>query len=107
MPKTIEAVVQDHGYKVEVIPVRSLKDQINETRLLFARAKFDDKKCAAGLEALRHYRWGFNTTMGEFKPEPVHDWASHASSALMGAAMAMRVNSAKPKPQRIQTRGIV
>jgi len=102
MPKTIERVVIDNGYSVDVIPVRSLKDQINETRLLLARARFDETKCAPGLEALRHYRWGYNQAMDELKPEPVHDWASHGSSALMAAAMSFKLDSAKPKAQAIR-----
>jgi phage terminase large subunit len=107
MPKTIEAVVRDNGFKVEVIPVRSLKDQINEGRLLLARCKFDDK-CAPGLEALRHYHWGFNKVMEELKPEPVHDWSSHGSSAFMGAAMAMKADDRpRPKILRYDSRGIV
>ncbi len=107
MPKTIEAVVKDNGYKVEVIPVRSLKDQINETRILLARAKFDEK-CAPGLEALRHYRWGFNQAMDEFKPEPVHDWASHGASAFMGAAMSLKSQApARAKTIRYDNRGVV
>jgi phage terminase large subunit len=107
MPKTIEAVVRDNGYKVEVIPVRSLKDQINEARLLLARCKFDEK-CAPGLEALRHYHWGYNQVMDELKPEPVHDWSSHGSSAFMGAAMGMKaVTGNRPKTIRYSNAGIV
>jgi phage terminase large subunit len=107
MPKTIEAVVRDNGYKVEVIPVRSLKDQINEARLLLARCKFDEK-CAPGLEALRHYHWGYNQVMDELKPEPVHDWSSHGSSAFMGAAMGMKgVVGNRPKTIRYSNAGIV
>jgi phage terminase large subunit len=102
MPRTIERVVIDNGYKVEVIPVRSLKDQINETRLLLARARFDETKCRAGLESLRHYRWGYNTSMDELKAEPVHDWASHGSSAMMAAAMSFRLDTGKPKTKAIQ-----
>lgn len=106
MPKTIEAIVADNGFRVEVIPVRSLKDQINEARLLLARCVFDDK-CSPGLEALRHYHWGFNKAMEELKPEPVHDWASHGSSAFMGAALSMKPETPKLARQRIETRGIV
>jgi phage terminase large subunit len=107
MPKTIEAVVRDNGFRVEVIPVRSLKDQINEARLLLARCEFDSK-CAAGLEALRHYHWGFNKVMEELKPEPVHDWSSHGSSAFMGAALSLKSAApVKQRPIRYDNRGVV
>lgn len=100
-PKTIERVVMDNGFAVKVVPVRSLKDQISEARLLLARARIDETKCRAGLEALRHYRWGRNEKMEEFKAEPVHDWASHGSSAFMAAAMSFTLEGTL-KPQSRQ-----
>jgi hypothetical protein len=39
--------------------------------------------------------------MDEFKPEPVHDWASHPASAFMGAAMSFKLDE-KPKAAKIR-----
>ncbi len=105
--KTVEQAVMDNGFNVEVVPVRSLKDQINEARLLLSRAKFDQVGCKAGLNALAHYHWGYNNVLEELKPEPVHDWSSHGSSAFMGAAMSFSLEKPKMVKQRIDTRGIV
>lgn len=108
MPKTIEQVVIDNGFRVQVVPVRSLVDQINEARLLMARARFDEKRCAAGLNALGHYRWGYNNVLDELKPTPVHDWASHGSSAFMAAAMSLKDEKPRTmRPLQYDSRGIV
>lgn len=108
MPKTIERVVIDNGYKVNVIPNRSLDDQINEARLLLARARFDEKNCKAGLNALGHYRWGYNNVLDELKQTPVHDWASHGASAFMAAAMSMKAEKpSAPKAINYSSAGIV
>jgi hypothetical protein len=46
--------------------------------------------------------------MDELKPEPVHDWSSHGSSAFMGAAMGMKaVVGNRPKTIRYSNAGIV
>ena len=107
MPKTIEAVVKENGFKVNVVPVRSLDDQINEARLLLARAKFDETACRPGLNALGHYHWGYNRALDELKPAPVHDWSSHGSSAFMAAAMSMKKAKPKFEPLNYDNRGIV
>ena len=64
-----------------------LEDGINAVRLLLPRCWFDEKKCDAGLEALRHYRRDFNKRLDEFKPEPIHDWASHGADAFRGLSV--------------------
>jgi phage terminase large subunit len=108
MPKTIEQVVIDNGFRVAVVPVRSLGDQINEARILINRAVFDEKNCRPGLNALGHYRWGYNNALDELKPIPVHDWASHGASAFMAAAMSLKEEPrVAPRQQQIKRQGIV
>ena len=43
-----------------------------------------------------HYRREWNDKMGEFKPTPVHDWASHGSDSLRYLFVGLR-EQAKPK----------
>ena len=77
------------GFRTEVLPRIDLEDGINAARMLFTRTWFDREKCKAGLEALRHYRWGYNQRMDELKPSPIHDWASHAADAFRYLAQAV------------------
>jgi hypothetical protein len=67
--------------------------------MLFPRCWFDAEKCKAGLEALQHYRRDYNSRLNEFKPAPVHDWASHASDAFR--YLAVRQRPPKPRQQQV------
>lgn len=88
--KSIEQLLRAANRKVRIIPKLLLTDQINAARLAFNQCRFDMEKCADGLQALRHYQWGPLNDDGVRKREPLHNWASHASSAFMGAALAAK-----------------
>jgi phage terminase large subunit len=70
------------GLYFQVAKRLSLEDGINAARMLLPRCYFDAKKCQKGIEALQHYKWDYNTRINEFKPLPVHDWASHGADAF-------------------------
>jgi phage terminase large subunit len=95
-------VAAGFGLKFEVTPRihgaagMEVEEGIRALRLLLPRCWFDADKCAAGLEALLHYRRDFNTRLQEFKPGPVHDWSSHAADAARGLA----VRHQTPKAER-------
>ena len=55
---------------------------INRLRQLLPRFTFRIPACEDGLEALSNYHMVRTTSTGLAVDEPVHDWASHASSAL-------------------------
>ena len=67
-----------------------------KSRMLLPRCWFDRASCAAGLEALQHYRRDYNTRLNEFKAVPVHDWASHAADAFRYLAVALKEQPAVP-----------
>lgn len=101
-------ILRKNGFKVRMVPKLSLEDGINAARLHFGRASIDEKRCAAGLEALQHYRWGWNDRLDEPKPSPVHDWSSHGSDAWRYMALACKADAdVREKPLKIDTRGIV
>lgn len=81
------------GLKFEVTPRITgvsgveVEEGIAAVRLLLGRMWFDAEKCAAGVDALMHYKRDYNQRLNEFKPTPVHDWASHAADALRGLAV--------------------
>lgn len=89
------------GIKFEVAPNVSLEDGIHAARLWLGRCWIDEKKCAAGLESLQHYRWARNERLGELKSTPVHDFASHGSDALRYGALALK-DKPQVKPARPQ-----
>lgn len=70
------------GVHFTVSPRLLLEDGISAVRTLLPRCWFDAERCKAGIEALQHYRWDYNTRINEFKPVPVHDWASHGADAF-------------------------
>jgi phage terminase large subunit len=63
---------------------------INAARVLFARVWIDEQACGKGIESLMNYRWDYNAKLGEFKSQPVHDWASHGADAFRYLAVAHR-----------------
>lgn len=77
---------QQLGLNFQVTPKLSLDDGIHAARMLLPRCYFDEKT-QPGIEALQSYRWDYNTRIHEFKPVPVHDWASHAADAFRGLAV--------------------
>jgi phage terminase large subunit len=70
------------GIKFAVCPQLPIEDGIHAARMLFPRCWFDATHCAAGLEALQHYRRDYNLRLQEFKPTPVHDFASHGADGF-------------------------
>jgi phage terminase large subunit len=68
----------------------ALEERIHASRMVFGRCWFDAKNTAAGIKALSNYRRAFNTALDEFKPTPVHDWASHGADAFGHMAVSLR-----------------
>lgn len=95
--KSRMAAAKEHGFTFKQSPRLGqgehgeVEEGINATRLLLPVCWFDEERCEAGLEALTHYRRDFNTRLDEFKPEPVHDWASHGADAFRGLAARHQV----------------
>lgn len=70
------------GLHFRVAPKLPLEDGINAARMLLPRCYFNVPACQQGIEALGAYKWDYNTRIHEFKPVPVHDWASHGADAF-------------------------
>lgn len=85
------------GLHFQIAPrVEHLEDGIHAARLLFPRCWFDAEHCRQGLEALQHYRWDYNQRIHEFKPVPIHDWASHGADAFRGLAFRHYASAKHP-----------
>lgn len=87
--------------KFEVVPrTESLVSSINQTRGLIPSCYFDEDKCADGIAALEAYRREFDERLGDFKPEPLHDWASNGADAFRQFVQGYReINKGQPKPK--------
>ena len=87
---------------IRVHPKNDPLDGINQARLLFPRLWFDEVKCADLVEALASYRAEYDSKKETFKPEPLHDWASHGADAFRLLACAMRLGEDAPRPKTKQ-----
>jgi phage terminase large subunit len=84
------------GRKVHIVPKLSIEDGIAASRAIFGRCWFDADKCADGIQALRHYRYEMDLKLGSYKPEPLHDWASHPADGFRSIGVAIQ----EPEQQR-------
>ena len=67
---------------------------INAGRKTIPFARFDAKRCAQGLEALRSYRTEWDEKARAFKKTPEHNWASHGADALaLSVALMARADA--------------
>ena len=64
-----------------------VEEGIHAVRMFLPTCWFDAERCKAGIEALTQYRRDYNARLNEFKPTPVHDWASHGADAFRGLAV--------------------
>ena len=99
---TPKAALEKAGaINVVVVPQISRLDVgINLLRDVIARAWFNVPACEYGVSALEAYHTKDETTNGVTSKEPVHDWASHPSSALRTMAEAMELGLVKQAATR-------
>jgi phage terminase large subunit len=87
---------------VSIVPGLSIADGIAAARAVFPQCFFDGEKCADGIQALRHYRYGVIEKLGVPTREPLHDQYSHAADAFRMLAIGIKtpasVRAAKSKP---------
>lgn len=90
------------GIKFQMVPQIGVDDGINAVRDLFPRMWFDERNTSRLLDCLRNYRKDYNAALGEFKPRPVHDWASHGADAVRYMAVAMNEKPARERKTNLQ-----
>lgn len=85
------------GQDYRIIPrVQNLQDAIDQSRDLLPYCVFDTESCTLGIRALKNYRFEFDEKKNRWKDKPLHDEASHASSAFMQCAMGLKDMMRKP-----------
>lgn len=83
-------IARSLGIRFDICPNIPVTDGIHAIRVLLPKCWFDEGNCAAGLDALRHYRRAFNERMNDFRAQPVHDWTSHAVDAFRYFAVGFK-----------------
>ena len=96
------------GIAFTLVPKISVEDGIHAVRMLLPRCYFDKDRTRVGLDALLHYRRDFNRRLQEFKPIPLHDFASHGADAFRYLAIGQQTPKvpkarAVGQPRRVLT----
>lgn len=75
------------GIDFVVVPrVSNKANAIEAARNFLSMCWIDEAHCSRGIQCLDHYRKEWDEKRATFKSEPVHDWSSHGSDALMTGA---------------------
>ena len=93
---TMTQVASEQGFQLDVLPREDVEQGINAVRMMFSRCWFDEAKCRDGLDSLMNYRREYAEKLGEFKPVPLHDWASHGADAFRYLAMSVEKATDRP-----------
>lgn len=88
--RSLSDIARRAGLKVEVLP-RDDRESfgIECLRNMLPRFFFDQAKCEKGLKAVENFRKEWNEKLGCYRDKSLHDWASHASKALIYASEAI------------------
>ena len=99
---SIEQLMRAAGRNVRIVPKVLVTDRINAGRTIFPHCRFDETKCALGLDRLRYYRWAPPSKLGIVAREPLHDIASHGGEAFTRAGQVLRTPQREvPKEKRV------
>lgn len=95
------------GWEFEIVPELTVADGINAGQLLFPRLWINadpetgDGPCGAFVEAIGQYRREWDERRGQFKDNPVHDWASHPADMYRYAAIVeTKMTNEKTAPKK-------
>ena len=68
--------------RITLAPLHRVEDGINAVRMFLPKCWFDEEKCARGVDALKLYRADYDRALQALRPQPVHDWTSHAADSF-------------------------
>lgn len=81
--KTRLQAARELGIQFQAAPrVARIQDRIEAVRGGISRCVFDQSYCELGIRALESYRKEWNDTLGVWRDQPRHDWASHGADAF-------------------------
>lgn len=89
-----QTIAEQLGLYFQIVDRVGREEGINMVRVKFPLLWIDEKKCSKFLDAIRNYRYEehergslqiFDEETGNmkpYKPQPIHDWSSHAADML-------------------------
>ena len=81
--RTRQELIVSMGLKHTFVQKRqTIDDRINAVRMVLPKMWFDAKKCAKGIQGLKHYQKKWDAKTKIFSDKPRHDWASHPADAF-------------------------
>lgn len=80
--RSVVEQMRELGIKAMVIPETTHTNRIGALRKVLEFCWFNSERCADGIEALCSYHYNYSDKKEDYGDEPVHDWSSHASTAL-------------------------
>jgi phage terminase large subunit len=78
------------GVRFTVAPKLSIAEGLDSTRRLFARLRFDTRRCTRLVEALSLYQRKWDPVGKVYAEKPLHNWASDYADALRTFAVGYR-----------------
>lgn len=94
--RSVRVQVESAGYKAVSLKPSPVAAGIRAVRDIFPLVYFDATRCADGINALKHYRYGVDDR-GQYTKEPHHNDASHPADAFRQLA----VRRAQPEKIRV------
>lgn len=79
--------MMDLGLEPRVLPMNKILDGVAAVRKTLPFCVFNSR-CEEGISALEQYRREWDDDLKTFRPNPVHDWTSHAADAFRYFAQA-------------------
>ena len=98
-----ETALKDHGWRFQVTPQLPVSDQIEAGRGIFPKIFIHETACQDGINALASFEREFDEKRKVFTDRPVHNWASHGSSAFMNMAVNFKDRMFEEKRPQIPT----
>lgn len=80
--KSIADQARREGVIMNIIPETTHANRHSALRKVLPHCWFNSVTCADGVEAGMAYHFKYDEDLQIFRKEPVHDWSSHASTAL-------------------------
>jgi hypothetical protein len=74
---------------ITLAALHRVEDGINAVRMFIPKCWFDARKCARGIDALKLYRAEYDDKLQALRPQPVHDWTSHAADSFRYLALTL------------------
>ena len=91
--KTRKATAAKMGIKFRTVQRPQKKSEGHDAvRRIFPRLWIDDTRAEHGLNCLSSYQYEWDDKKGVFKPQPLHDWASHGADAMQTLALGWSDN---------------